>query len=440
MQKTTSSFQIIFIGVFIFAAVVGVIIFSVSTNSAINSTAKATIWGTEPAEYFNNLLAKVDPQKKDMDVTYVQKNPDTFEAEFTNALAEGRGPDIVLIDDSKILSWRAKLFPIPYSNLPQRTFTDTFIDSASIFLRPDGIYAMPLYVDPLTMYWNKTMFNDAGIPIPPKTWQELTNDIPKLNQVTDRSEIIKSAVALGESSNIDHSKEIFVNLLLQGGDNLVSYDANKGQFDSILNSASIGGESVLGQTLNFYTSFSNPKSDRYSWNKSIVRSRDLFIAGNLAMYFGYASEYPVLQRKNPNLDFDVTTMPQTAGRSATSYAKINALAIVKQSKNVPAAFNVITKLVAASAQKELTKITNLPSPRRDLLAVSNNTSLYSNTFAKATIQSKTWYDPNPVATGSLFKNLIDTVTTGEAESSQAMNIADQKLKYLVAGGNPNNLK
>ena len=87
MNKSSSPFQIILIGVFIFAAVVGVIIFAAYTNSSNNSAVKATVWGTESEDDFKNLMAIVDPQKKAMDVVYVQKNVDTFESEFVNALA-----------------------------------------------------------------------------------------------------------------------------------------------------------------------------------------------------------------------------------------------------------------------------------------------------------------------------------------------------------------
>ena len=442
MDKSSSPFQIILIGVFIFAAIVGVIIFAAFTSSSSNSVAKATIWGTESDLDFKNLLAIVDPQKKSMDVTYVQKNADTFETEFVNALAEGNGPDIVLIDDSKLFSWRAKLQPIPFKTLPQRTFTDTFVDASNIFISADGVYALPFNVDPLMMYWNKTMFNDAGIPLPPKTWQQVTSEIPNLTQRTDKSEIIKSAVALGESSNIDHSKEIFVNLMLQSGNNLVQFDTATNRYVSMIDSVSAGGINVFEGTTNFYTSFSNPNNERYSWNRSLVSSRDSFVAGNLAMYFGFASEYPVLQRKNPNLDFDVALVPQDENRpasvQATSYGRINALALVKQSKNQASAINVMTQLVASGAQKELSKITNLPSARRDLLAVSNGDNSYVDIFAKAAIQSKTWLDPSPTATDSIFRELIDNITTGKVSSSEARNTLNQKLGQLVAGANPNN--
>ncbi|MEI6553677.1 MAG: extracellular solute-binding protein, partial [bacterium] len=425
MDKSSSPFQIILLGVFIFAAVVGVIIFAAFTNSSNNFAVKATIWGTESDLDFKNLLAIVDPQKKTMDVTYVQKNADTFETEFVNALAEGKGPDIVLIDDSKLFSWKAKLQPISFKTLPQRTFTDTFVDSANIFISSDGIYALPFNVDPMMMYWNKTMFSDAGISSPPKTWQQVTSEIPALTQRTDKSEIIKSAIALGESSNIDHSKEIFVNLMLQSGNNLVQYNTDVNRYISTADSVSLNGVNVLEGVTDFYTSFSNPNNERYSWNKSLVSSRDSFVAGNLAMYLGYASEYPVLQRKNPNLDFDVAVMPQDESRpasiQATSYSKINALALVKQSKNQASAINVMTQLVAANAQKELSKITNLPSARRDLLSVSGGDNTYVDIFAKAAIQSKTWLDPSPTATDAIFRDLIDNITTGKVPSSEARN-------------------
>ena len=122
MDKSSSPFQVILIGVFIFAAVVGVIIFAAFTNSSNNSAVSAVVWGTEPETEFKNLLEAIDPQKKVMNVTYIQKNIDTYESEFVNALAEGKGPDIVMIDDSKLFSWKAK----QYLSYLVKYVTDTF--------------------------------------------------------------------------------------------------------------------------------------------------------------------------------------------------------------------------------------------------------------------------------------------------------------------------
>lgn len=435
MNKSSSPFQIILIGVFIFAAVVGVIVFASYNSSSKNVASKALIWGIMPEDDMKNLLAAIDPQKKSLDITYVQKNADTFESEFVNALAEGAGPDLVIIDDSKLFSWRTKLQPLSFKNIPQRVFNDTFIDSANIFVMQDGIYALPFYVDPLVTYWNKTMFSDAGIVLPPKTWNDLSTQASKLTSRTDKSEIIKSGVALGESVNIDHSKEIFVNLMLQGENPLIKYNADTKRYDSVADvTSTIDGINTLGQTVDFYTSFSNPNNERYSWNRSLAKSRDVFVANKLAIYFGYASEYPVLQRKNPNLNFDVAGIPKVESRPSVGYAKINAIALVKQSKNQGAAFNVMTKLVSNESQSALVKIINLPSARRDMLVTSSGGDTYTDVFIKAAIQSKTWLDPNPVATDYIFREMIDTITTGKVTSSEARNILNQKLLRLISGG------
>ncbi len=435
MNKSSSPFQIILIGVFILAAVIGVIVFASYNSASKNIASKAIIWGVMPEDDMKNLLATIDPQKKTLDITYIQKNEDTFESEFVNALAEGTGPDLVIIDDSKLFSWKSKLQPLSFKNVPQRVFTDTFIDSANIFVMQDGIYALPFYVDPLVTYWNKTMFTDAGIVLPPKTWNELSSQIIKLTQRTDKSEIIKSGVALGESVNIDHSKEIFVNLMLQGENSLIRYNSDTKRYDSVADiTSTIDGVNTLDQSVSFYTSFSDPNNERYSWNKSLSKSRDVFVANKLAMYFGYASEYPILQRKNPNLNFDVSAIPKVENRPAVGYAKINAIALVKQSKNQAAAFNVMTKLVSNETQLALIKLVNLPSARRDLLVTSSGDNTYTDVFIKAAIQSKTWLDPNPVATDYIFREMIDTITTGKVTSSEARNILNQKLLRLISGG------
>ena len=58
----------------------------------------------------------------------------------------------------------------------------------------------------------------------------------------------------------------------------------------------------------------------------------MFAKGALAMYFGYASEMSEIKNRNPHLNFDLAEVPQIKGdKSKTSFAKIYALAIMKNS-------------------------------------------------------------------------------------------------------------
>ena len=39
-----------------------------------------------------------------------------------------------------------------------------------------------LYIDTIGLYYNKALFNNAGIVNPPKTWDEFNSDVKQLTQ------------------------------------------------------------------------------------------------------------------------------------------------------------------------------------------------------------------------------------------------------------------
>ena len=99
---------------------------------------------------------------------------------------------------------------------------NTFIQQAELYLKTDGSLAVPFIVDPLVMYWNRDSFTNAGIATPPKFWDEFTGLNTKLTQKDVNSNIRKSAIAMGEFTNISHAREILGTLFLQSG-NPVTY-------------------------------------------------------------------------------------------------------------------------------------------------------------------------------------------------------------------------
>ena len=108
-----------------------------------------------------------------INILYTQHSLDTLDIDLANAIAQGSGPDLVILPESHILK-NSKLFAsIPYSLISERTFDDTFTQAGDIFLTDNGIAALPFLVDPLVMYWNKDIFATAGVPTPPTTWNDL---------------------------------------------------------------------------------------------------------------------------------------------------------------------------------------------------------------------------------------------------------------------------
>jgi len=423
-----SNFKIIVIGIFIVFIIAGVLVFaSLGNSNGSGSGATVVIWGTLPQADMDATIKKFT-----INATYVYQDPSTFESSFVNALAQGTGPDVILLPQDLILKEEAKVAIIPYSSYSQRTFMDTFVQEGELFLGKNGVIGLPFTIDPLVMYWNRDLYTGAAIATPPVHWNDLYTDVPKLTIKNSDSTISQSAVALGDYSNVDHAKDILATLILQTGDSIVTLDPSVGTYKSTLgDKASDQATSPAEAALNFYTGFADPSVSQYSWNQSLPSSQSAFLGGSLATYFGYASELADMRAKNPNLNFDVASIPQASDTSVSAtFANMDAVAILKNSKNQTGALSVIQQLTGSDVIAYLTTLTDLPPVRRDLLAVPPQDPALA-VFYTAAIQGQGWLDPDVDSTAPLFQNMIESVVSGQLKASEAINSASIQLGSLL---------
>lgn len=413
-----SKFQIITLAIFLLCLIAGVAAFAMyKGNSSSTNIPAITIWGTFPSDTFSSYVAKVNISlQQPITVNYVQKSSATFSQEFISALARGTGPDGLLIPADMLLPHYDKLSAIPFSALPQRTFIDNFIDEGAIYLNQNGIVAIPFTVDPLVMYWNRDTFNAAGIATYPKYWDEFTALNAKLTNKDQNGNIRKSAVALGDFTNVTNAREILGTLIMQVG-NPVTKVNNDGSIQStVKTSAAVSPVSAI----NYFTQFVDPSSANYSWNRGMPSSKSAFLSGSLATYFGFTSELSDIRTKNPNLNFDVAPLPQVrTGGIKASYARMNAFSITRISANPNAVFQIISILTDPANLTQLNKTIYLPTVRRDVIAQGSNDP-YITIFNKAALISKTWLDADPAKSRDLFGRMIESITSGAKTTEQAV--------------------
>jgi len=157
----------------------------------------------------------------------------------------------------------------------------------------------------------------------------------------------------------------------------------------------------------------------------------MFLSGNLAMYLGFASEIFSIEKKNSNLNFDVTSVPQTRNTNKkTVFGHIYSFAITKQSKNVAGSYTVINALTEVAPLTALEKETSLPPIRRDMLA-NKPSDAFRSVFYTSALISSTWIDPEPVASSNTFRDMVESVTSGRSRVLEAVSRADQELKALL---------
>lgn len=434
-QEKGSKFQLILLAVFGFFVIVAVMIFSgaikVGKDSSPTAGAQLTLWGTIPKSAMTQILDKVNENNKSFRLSYEYVSSASFDEKLIEALASGGGPDLIFLPNDLVIRYSDKVYQIPYANYPLKQFQDTFISEADLYLGSKGIFGLPVSVDPLVLYYNKGMLDSAGIPIPPKTWQEIISLIPRLT-ISDASyNISQSTIALGEFDNISNAKDIISMLMLQFGTSIVSKNGDKlisTVNDSVGNSQSRPG----AEAFSFFTKFSNPaENTTYTWNAGLENSRNMFISGSMAFYIGYASELFYIKDRNPNLDFNVMIVPQLEGaKIRTTFGKMNSIAITKTSKNLASAYGAATLLTSPEFAGIIATSLSLPPARRDLLALPQ-TSPYVQVFNQSSLISKAWHDPSGPDTTVMFKDVIRKIKTGAESADSAVNKLDTQFDILL---------
>ncbi|OGG53809.1 hypothetical protein A3H16_03475 [Candidatus Kaiserbacteria bacterium RIFCSPLOWO2_12_FULL_53_8] len=430
-MKKLSLFQIVLLCIFGALAVAGVLIFAFAVGGGTTNTVGAIkIWGTMEAQAFGDIVRELaDDNPQLSQVTYEQKDPTTYESELTNALASGGGPDLFLLRQDYALKNAGKVAIIPFSALSQSQFQDTFIEASAPFLAENGVIGVPLFADPLILYWNKDMLASGGFAQPPKYWDELFNIAQKISTRNDSGTITRSAIALGEYRNINNAKDILATLILQAGGSITAYDEGGNLRPALVSRAETSAQAGVS-ALRFYTEFADPSKDDYSWNRSLPEAQKAFASGDLALYVGYASEKSQIAHANPNLNFAIAPIPQVrAAQNALDTARVYALSASRAGKNPGGAITVAFLLVSSDNAKALSQALGMPSARRDV--VSQPATGDDNLLNKQVILAHSWFDPDPEATAGFFRAMIENTTSGSLQVSEAIQRADQEMTNIL---------
>lgn len=426
-----NTFQLILLGAFVALAAVGIFVFAFFAGTGGESYNRVVIWGTMDRQTMERFLSPLKADNRALqDVAYIEKNPETYNAELVEALAAGRGPDLFMLPHEDIARHEDKIIPIPFGSYSERDFKDTFIEQGELYLVNDGILGLPFMVDPLVMYWNRDIFSQEGLAQPPRFWDEFFTLSERLTERDQTNNITRATVAFGEYSNVNNAKELISALLMQSGTPLTQRN-QEGEIQIVLRDRFDFTTPPAEAALRFYTEFSNPIKTVYSWNRSFSSAREEFLSGDLAIYFGFASEVLEIQDLNPNLNFDIAAFPQSRDSGdILTFGHMTAFAIPSQSSNVQGAFRTAQALTSASALDNLSNLNGLPPVRRDLLVDIPSDAYRTITFSSALI-ARGWFDPERNESNVVFRDMIESITSGRERISAAAAIADNQLENLL---------
>jgi multiple sugar transport system substrate-binding protein len=416
------------------------------------------------------------------DIQYKKMTVDTYENDLRDALAAGNGPDVFLIHNSWLTKHQDKLAPAPDAVLVAKQVQDMFVDVVSQdFVKDSKIYALPLSVDSLALYYNKDLLNQAGLSAPPQTWAEFDEAVMRMTKVDSFGNILQSGASMGASSDaspgdgkINRATDILTAIMMQAGTQMYDSKTNLATFAEFTDSSLSGNNPISpGQAaLSYYTKFSNRSNKEYSWNSTMHNSVDSFIEGQTAMTINYSWLIPKIQSKAPKMNLGISTLPQNIDKSGKgvnlNFANYWGYAVSKNkttqtdstsggSGKTPAtndqrtaeAWKFIRYLTlppvasqdlprpaatkesaAYDPASEYAADQKKPAGRRDLIGAQRNDLLLAP-FVQGNIIAKSWPQPDNLAVENIFDDMINNVALKNNDPRAAIENAEKSVNLLI---------
>ena len=411
--------------------VVLVLIFTNTKGGGNILTTNLTVWGVDDASVITPLLFSYTKLQPGIKISYIKVNSSEYDSKLLEALALAKGPDVFIVRSGSLLKDKAKLAPVSPTqfNLTKiQGFADVVWSKnyGSDFVYKNQIYALPLYIDTLALFYNRDMFNEAAIVYPPKTWEDFQNDIPLLRKTDEFGNITRAGAAIGGTEKtIGVVGDILGLLMLQNGVAMTSDDLGKAVFAD-------GGKRGKGsQALNFYTQFANPASKYYTWNDGMGEALSSFASGKAAMVLGYKQDLAAIKKKNPFLNVGVAPVPQVDVDNTLAYANYVGLGVSARSKSQQAAWDfVIYATTNLDFQRAYLKATQKPPALKSLIAEMIN-SLEIQVFARQALTARSWTRVDNEQVKQIFSDTVDDVLSGRSDSAKALERAQGRVSQLL---------
>lgn len=367
----------IILGIGIFATLFSILIFSgkIQIGTTKKLSGQVSIWGTFPNDEMQPIVEAYSRQVKTYKVTYREVREENFNQALLEGLANRYAPDIILAPYQTILAQSSRI--LPYA-IDKQKFEKAYINGASVFYGQSSTLALPVSVEPMVLFYNRTLLSKRGIANPPEYWGQLASMVPNLTIQNGRNQFTESGIALG-APNTPYAKDILMTMVRQMGQVPVLQvnDSSTGysSMNVIANTPTTRAIDVypLSDAVRYFTQFAVTTQKTYTWNQFAGNADDQFVAEKLAMYIGYSGELGTLRERNPRAEISMTTLPQKEKYNTfVTGMRMYGVALLRSTNNYEAALEVQRQFSGVGIDQS-----KLDKPSLDLLVSSMPATLAS---------------------------------------------------------------
>ncbi|MEV6023520.1 extracellular solute-binding protein [Streptomyces sp. NPDC052036] len=342
-------------------------------------------------------------------------------AKLDAVLATDKVPDVVEMGNSEMLSYMVKgafaqVDPAKFDNSGQ------WLDGLKTSVTYDGkTYGVPYYAGGRVANWRKDIAASVGIKTPPKTYQELTADLDKIQK--------KEGDKFNAWYQPTRDWYAAMSFVYDAGGSIAKEEG--GQWKANLSSP----ESVKG-----LTEFKNVV-DKYMHGDKTKDESDRYIVygqGKSAMIFAAAWEgATAADPKNDKTgklkdNLENFVMPGPSGKNIPVFLGGSDLAIPVKSKAQDLAGEWINAFTGSQGQKGLIAKGNLPNNKTDLATLKNDPA----TAVPATAAESNWFVPmapgwGQVEKAQVLQTMLQDIGTGKKSVEAAAKDADAAIDKVI---------
>lgn len=347
-----------------------------------------------------------------------------YEQKLLEALAEDRGPDMFSIPNTWYHAWQSKLLPVPKEitvatravdadknivtvnrkvpGLSLLTLRNQFVEGAAndaVMSAPaekeggspvDKIFGLPLSFDTLALFYNKDLMRKAGFDEPPASWRDLQDMAAKMTVLNEDDVILTSGAAIG-GTNVRYAADILAVIMAQGGATIA--DTYGYANFNVVGAGTNRSATPAIDALYFYQGFTDPRSATFTWDEFMPESRQAFISGRAAFYFGYPDDVAAIRSGAPRLDFGLAPLPQIDPSRPKNIARYRLEVVSQKTRHPNEAWDFLTFLASKDGVADWLEKTKRPTALRSLIAPQLTDPAIAP-FATQILTGRSWYRGN----------------------------------------------
>lgn len=303
-----------------------------------------SVWG-DPDELaiLQEIADDFVAQNPNVHITVTVSDWDTYWDKLQTTLAAGNPPDVFAMDAPLYPDYQSRdvlLNLQSYIDRDQYDLSDYYEVSLQCYQTPDGYYGLPRDVQPSVMYYNKDMFDEAGVPYPDETWtwETLVENGKKLTQDKDGDGVTDQYAMWADIWDMEL---LWASLIWQNEGEILNADYTK---TLLADEAGMGAWQFIHDMIFTHKILASPSvAEQFG---------DPFESGNAAMTPAGHWVVPFYSK----VDFAWGVAPLPKGKVQASIVNSVGFVVAKDSKHPEEAWAFLKHLVGEPGQKKITAL------------------------------------------------------------------------------------